>query len=309
MRILLTGVTGVLGEPLAARLADDEGVEELVGVARGELPASLAGRPGIRPLRADFREQRVAAALEQVDVLVHGAFQPYGRDERALRAVNVDGSVALLGAALGAGVRHIVLVSSIAAYGSHPDNPVPLRESDALRPNPESFYSRHKAEVERALEGLCAEQADLVALRARPCILLGPRADPGSAAIRRYYHRIVPRFRGDHELYQFVATADAVEAIARATLRRIAGPLNITSGDWLLPEQLAAITGGRLVSAPAPMARLAPLVQALRLSPVGRDRIVLNHHPMVASDDRMRELTGVEPEASKDVLRTFMVRR
>lgn len=299
----------MLGEPLAARLAAEDAVEEVVGVGRSELPASLRALPRVRHLRADFREQRVAAELEAVDILVHAAFQPYGRDEPALRAVNVEGSKALLRAAVAARVGHIVLVSSAAAYGSHADNPVPLRESDPLRPNPESFYSRQKAEVEHELEALAAANAGLLALRVRPCILLGERADPGASAIRRYYHRVVPRFSDQRELYQFMATADAVEAVARATLRGVEGALNVASGDWLAPEDLAAVTGGRVVTAPARVARLAPLIQLLRLSPVGEDRIVLNRNPLVLSNQRMRAETGTEPASSAQVLRAFMARR
>lgn len=312
MRVLLTGITGVLGEPLAARLARDPEIEEVIGVARRKLPASLsrdqiaAGK--IRHLACDFRDARVGDALAGVDTLIHAAFQPYGRDEAALRAVNVDGSVALHRAALAAGVRHIVFVSSVAAYGSHPDNPIPMTESAPLRPNPESFYSVHKAEVERDLDRLGEDTPELDVLTVRPTMLLGPRADAGAEAIRRYYHRLLPRFRSDHWLWQFVRTDDAVEAIARAVTMRLTGPLNIAGEGWLTFGGMAAVTGGRIVTFPDSFARMMPALQILRLSPVGKDRQVLSRNPMVLSTDRMKAETRVVPASSERALREFLTR-
>ena len=310
MRVLLTGITGVLGEALAVRLARDPQIERIVGVARRPLQANLLVdselRTKIDHLACDFRDPAVTTALASVDTLIHAAFQPYGRNVPALRAVNVDGSKSLHRAALAAGVRHIVFISSVAAYGSHPDNPVPFTEAAPLRPNPDSFYSVHKAEVEWDLVRLEKETTDLQVLRIRPTVLLGPRADAGAEAIRRYYDRILPRFKSDYWLWQFMRTDDATEAIARATTQRLTGALNIAGEDWLTFEQMAAVTGGRIVTLPDSFAKLMPLLQALRLSPVGKDRQVLSRNPMVMSTALLRKTTGLVPVSSTQALSEFL---
>ena len=49
------------------------------------------------------------------------------------------------------GVQHVIVSSSGAAYGYHPDNPAWLSETDAIRGNHEFAYSWHKRLVEEML--------------------------------------------------------------------------------------------------------------------------------------------------------------
>ena len=74
-----------------------------------------------------------------------------GRDQRLVRAVNVDGSARVFTAAAAAGVRTLVYASSVGAYAPGPKD----RRVDESWPTTgikSSFYSRHKAEVERLLD-------------------------------------------------------------------------------------------------------------------------------------------------------------
>lgn len=304
--IVLTGVSGVLGQPLARRLARDDRVGSLVGVSRGPLPATLAGEPKVSHVAADIRDVALRETLAGADILVHGAFLPYGRDLRHLESVNVHGSAALHRLAVESGVRYIAFVSSAAAYGSHADNPVPLSEEDPLRANPESFYSSHKAAVELDLDRLEKLHDDLRVLRLRPSIMLGRVPDAGTEAIRRFYHLFVPRFRLERSEWQFMDLDEAVEAMAQAVLAQIVGPLNISSGDSISTTEMAHITGGRPVVLPQSFARAVPLLHRLGISPVGRDRLALSRHGIVLSPTRMTDLTGVEPMSSAGALERFM---
>lgn len=306
MRILVTGATGVLGEAIASRLLRDTAVSRLVTVSRGAAPAWLKSNGRVEHVRADFRAPQVAERLRGVDVLLHAAFQPYGRNPDRLRQVNVTGSNALHRAAVAAGVRYVVFVSSVAAFGSNPDNAVPLGDDAPLRPTRRSFYSLHKAEVEFDLMELDAANGDLNVLRVRPCVLVGPRADLGTEAIRFYYHVIAPRFSDERSLWQFMRTFEAAEAIVRAIEMRLTGPLNVSSGDWLTHEELVAITGGRIIDLPARSRAIMPAVKALRLSPVGEDRTELTRYPMVMDNARLRAELGMDPASSADALRQFL---
>ncbi|HEX9035343.1 MAG TPA: NAD-dependent epimerase/dehydratase family protein, partial [Streptosporangiaceae bacterium] len=69
----------------------------------------------------------------------------------------------------------LVFLSSVAAYGYHAGNPVPLTEDVPARGSPEHYYSAHKA----ACEALLAEATAGTTTRAyvlRPCIVAGPDA-------------------------------------------------------------------------------------------------------------------------------------
>ena len=70
---------------------------------------------------------------------------------KAIRSINVDGTLNAFDAAAAAGARRFVYSSSVAAYGFHRDNPVPMTEDWPVRPAARLFYAQEKAELENLL--------------------------------------------------------------------------------------------------------------------------------------------------------------
>ena len=75
----------------------------------------------------------------------------------------------LLADADAAGVRSLVVLSSAMVYGAGPDNPVPLTEEAAIRPEPALPYAVARAELERLVADYRDDGADrtVAVLRAR----------------------------------------------------------------------------------------------------------------------------------------------
>src|SRR6266545_4089416 len=71
--------------------------------------------------------------------------------------------------------RRLVYTSSVAAYGYHADNPLPLTEDVSPRGSAEHYYSEQKAACEAALREVTAG-SDLEVYVLRPCIVAGPKA-------------------------------------------------------------------------------------------------------------------------------------
>ena len=118
--------------------------------------------------------RRVAALVEDADVVVHLAFMIMGGAQES-RRVNLDGSRNVFEATAAAGVKRLVYASSVAAYGFHEENPQPLTEDVPARGTAAHYYSAQKAEV----EALLAETLDgsrTAAYVFRPCIVAGPSA-------------------------------------------------------------------------------------------------------------------------------------
>jgi UDP-glucose 4-epimerase len=68
-----------------------------------------------------------------------------------------------------------VYTSSVAAYGYHSDNPVPLIEDVPPRGSPEHYYYKQKAACEAELaENTKGSSLEVFILR--PCIVAGPKA-------------------------------------------------------------------------------------------------------------------------------------
>ena len=149
-RILVTGAAGLVGRSLVAKLPEGEGEVIASDLRRGDLPPDIA----FETLDVTGDDPERVIANHQPEVIVHLASivtPPPGMGRDAAFAVDVTGTRNVLDAALRHGVRRIVVTSSGAAYGYHPDNPVPLRESDPRRGNPEFAYADHKRQVEEML--------------------------------------------------------------------------------------------------------------------------------------------------------------
>ena len=113
------------------------------------------------------------ALTERLPVEALRAFRP-GRDHDLEYLVDVDGSRNVLEACVATGVRRVVVSSSGAAYGYHPDSPEWLRESDPLRGNDEFPYARHKRLVEEMLADYRTSHPELAQVVFRIGTILGP---------------------------------------------------------------------------------------------------------------------------------------
>lgn len=185
LTVAVTGPTGTFGSGLVPLLQADDRVERIVGIARRPFDPAARGWTKMEYRQGDVRDE---VALEQAfadaDVVVHLAFLITGTGDRATtRAINVDGTLNVFRAAAAAGATRFVYASSVAAYGFHPDNPVPMAEDWPTRPAAHLFYAQEKAE----LEGLLGEEArahpELALYLLRPPVVLGPNAVGGKALL------------------------------------------------------------------------------------------------------------------------------
>jgi UDP-glucose 4-epimerase len=90
--------------------------------------------------------------VEGADVVVHLAFIIFADDPEATRRINLEGSRNVFEAAVTANVPRLVYTSSVAAYGFHTENEVPLTEETPTRGTDSFYYSAQKAELERTLD-------------------------------------------------------------------------------------------------------------------------------------------------------------
>jgi len=241
-------------------------------VARGPLES----HPRVVHTRADLCAPEARHALEGVDVLWHlGAQLWRSRDGRQI-AVNIEGTmnVAACGAA------RIVLASSAAVYGAHPDNPLPITEDQPPRPNAECAYAWHKLEAERIV-GAAAPAAVL-----RIGAVLGPHADPAVQRATRGYRWVVPAVSAPQAL-QFLDEDDAARALLAAGTSDATGVWNVAPPDWLDEHDIARMAGGRVLRLPTRAAlTVAELGLRLRVLPFGADRACLLDGPLALDPSR-----------------------
>src|SRR6201997_3325367 len=119
--------------------------------------------------------EAVDALVAHADVVIHLAFSIMGSREESAR-INLAGTRNVFEATVAAQrPRRLVYTSSVAAYGYHSDNPVPITEDVPPRGSPEHYYSEQKAACEAALAEI-TRRSSLEVFVLRPCIVAGPKA-------------------------------------------------------------------------------------------------------------------------------------
>ncbi|HLI60521.1 MAG TPA: NAD-dependent epimerase/dehydratase family protein [Solirubrobacteraceae bacterium] len=305
MRVVVIGATGNVGSRVTAVLAADPEVDSLLAVAR-RTPDVVP--PGVEFASADVAADDLEPLLRGADAVVHLAWliQP-GRDEWVTESVNVGGSRRVFDAAVRAGVPALVYASSVGAYAPGPKD----REVDESWPATgiaSSFYSRHKAAVERLLDVLEREHPELRVVRLRPGLIfqraaateirrlfIGPLL-PG-ALLRPELIPVVPehpRLR-----VQAVHTDDVADAYRRAVLSDARGAFNVAAEPVLDGPVLASLLGSRALHAsPRVLRAAAALSFRLRLQPSEPGWLDMGLGVPLMSSARARNELGWSPAVS-----------
>jgi nucleoside-diphosphate-sugar epimerase len=274
VKVVVIGASGNVGTSLLATLADEPSVESVLGVVR-RLPE--ADFPKTKWASADIVSADLVPLFHGADAVVHLAWQIQpSRDLAHLRHVNVDGSARVFDAVAQAQVPALVFASSVGAYSPGPKDRF-VDESWPVDGVQTSFYSRHKAEVEKLLDRFEAEHPAVRVVRMRPGLIFKREAASG---IRRLFAgpflpspllhpkllRIVPdlpRLR-----FQAVHSLDVGNAYRLAIVSDARGAFNLTAEPVLGPDTLSDILGARKVPVAAGIARaVVEAAYRLRLQP------------------------------------------
>jgi UDP-glucose 4-epimerase len=302
VRIVVTGASGNVGTSVLQVLAEDQAVSEILGLAR-RLPSRSFAKTKWR--RTDVSRDELAPLFKDADAVIHLAWliQP-SRDEALTRRVNVEGSARVFEAVARASVPVLVYASSVGAYAPGPDER-PVDESWPATGIASSFYSRHKAEVERLLDRFEAEHADVRTVRLRPALTFKRDAATG---IRRLFmgplmpNRLVapgalPVLPYPHGLRtQTVHSLDVGEAYRLAATKPVTGAFNIAADPILDEAVIASVLGARTVRfAPSIVRRAVWASWKLRLQPTSPGWLDMGMLSPIMDTARARKELGWKP--------------
>jgi nucleoside-diphosphate-sugar epimerase len=306
MRVVITGATGNVGTSVVRALGADERVTEIVGVAR-RLPDWRP--PKTQWISKDIARDDLRIVLAGADVVIHLAWliQP-SRDPAELERVNIDGSRRVFEAAAEMGIPRLVHASSVGVYSPGPKDRA-VDESWPREGAETSFYSRHKAAAERALDVVEADTPGLRVVRLRPGLIFKREAGP---EVRRLFGGpLVPSFLIRPALVpvlplpsglvlQAVHGDDVAEAYRLAALSPDAeGAYNIAAEPTLDPATLARVFGARVLPVRAGVLRtLADLTWRARLQPTPAGWLDMGLAVPLMDTRRAREQLGWAPRHS-----------
>ncbi|WP_432841981.1 NAD-dependent epimerase/dehydratase family protein [Dactylosporangium sp. CA-092794] len=316
MRIVVVGATGNVGTALLRRLRAG-GDHHIAGVARRlpEGPEYSGVQWHSCDIGAADAPETLTGVFRGADAVVHLAWQIQpSHDRAALRRTNVNGSRAVIDAAVAAGVGALVAASSVGVYARGPKDRLAGEDWPATGVSG-STYSRDKVALEGMLD---AVEGRLRVVRLRPGLtfqrdagteiaryFLGPLAPVGLLRFGR-----LPLIPDNPRLrLQAVHADDVADAYARAITSEVRGPFNIAAEPILTPKLAAELFHGRTVSVPPGVLRAgARATWRLRLQPVDpgwvrlalaaplmattRATMELGWRPAVDATEALRELAG-----------------
>jgi nucleoside-diphosphate-sugar epimerase len=235
--------------------------------------------------------------------VVHAAAAlPIQASRAAIRDVNVNGAATVLAAALEAGVRRAILVSSTAVYGVPEIHPIP--EDAPL--HGVGHYGESKIEAEEVTREL--GRRGLEAVIVRPKTFIGPER-LGVFEILfdwiREGRRIYTLGRGDNR-YQLLAVDDLVEAIVRSAAADVAGEtLNVGAKEFgTVRADLQALidhagSSSRLTPIPVkPAEAVLRVLELLRVSPLAEWHYRTAHRDSYVDISKAERLLGFTPRLS-----------
>jgi len=286
--VVLTGSSGALGRRVGAALAASG--HHVVGLDHA-VPRRPV--PGVDHRTIDLAADALGPSFAGADVLVHLASVLSGTRDDSDAPADVDLARRVLAAAGGAGVDHVVLVSSASVYGAWPDNPVPLTEDAPIRPNPGFAFAESRARIETLAAEHRHRHAHSTVAVLRPTTAV---AEGQGSWMARVLDEAEPVQPGDGDPpVQFLHFDDLSAAVALAACRPLDGPYNVAPDGWLAPDAHRALAGTPRIRLPERL--VGAWVGArwrLRLAAAPPEALALTMHPWVVANDRLRA-EGWEP--------------
>jgi UDP-glucose 4-epimerase len=321
LTVAVTGPTGDIGRSLIRALERSRTIGEIRGMARRPIDPEYGFK------RLEYRQgdvldrDAVEAFVDGADVVVHLAFIILGSHEET-RTINLQGSQNVFEAAISCGAKRLVYASSVAAYGFHEDNPLPLTEDIPPRGTDAFYYSAQKAELERLLDDL-VRGVDIETTIFRPCIVSGPDAQilidnipyvqisarlPG--AVRRLFD-VVPLLRpvipDPGVPFQLVHHDDVATAMRSAIQGKgEPGIYNLAAPGEITMKQLADEMGYYAVPVPdLAVDATAEITARLPFMPPEADWLQAFRVPVIMDTARARKQLGWRPKhTTRNTLRS-----
>ena len=126
MKVVVTGISSYLARSIIPLLEKDDEITEILGL---DLVKPECDIQKLVFKKRDVRDRNIEQDLKGYHALIHLAFIVGVKGSmKEIYSINIDGSKNVFDCAIKAGITKIIHASSVAAYGSLADNPIPITE-------------------------------------------------------------------------------------------------------------------------------------------------------------------------------------
>ena len=296
--VLITGVSRDLGGRFARLVAADPDVERVVGV---DMVPPGRDMGDVRFIRADIRNPVITKVIakEDVDTVVHMsvvATPGKGGGRTSMKELNVIGTMQLLAACQKApGLKHLVVKSSTAVYGSSSRDPAMFSEDMAPKRHPRSGFAKDAGEVEGYVRGFARRRPDVTVTMLRAANALGPVADSPMAQYFRL--PVIPTVLGFDARLQFLHETDLLEAIRQATTAGVHGTFNVAGDGVMMLSQAIRRLGRPALPMPSfAVSSVGSVIRRARLGDFSPEQMGFLTFGRGVDTSRMRTEFGFAPD-------------
>ncbi len=297
--ILVTGVAGYWGNRAAAKLLEQDDAH-VIGIDN-EPPTNNVD--GLDFIQADVRNPLLVELLqeEHVETVLHLQFRETLLPSESSFEQNVMGTAKLLGACGEAGVKHVVLQSSIMVYGARPDNPMFLREDHPLNGTKKYGYIRDWIEMEKYADSFREQNSDAVVTALRFGHIVGPKADTPMTRFLREEEAMT--LLGFDPMLQVIHEDDVVAALVHAVNGKYAGTYNVAPEKGMPLWKTLGLASKLPIPVLHPLAYWSVSLGGPRLAPLPLDYL---RYPCMGDMRKMRDEFGFTPQYTpEETVRTL----
>jgi UDP-glucose 4-epimerase len=298
--VLVTGAAGYVGRLCVEALAmRSEELSALVALDWTEV-APEERLTGVAYEQGDICDPALTDLFRRhgIDTVVHLASivrAPKGAPKDLPYRVDVLGTKNVLEACEAVNAKRLIVTSSGAAYGYHPDNPEWLDEQDPLRGNEEFEYSKNKRLIENMLAEWREQRPELKQIVFRPGTIVGP--DVHSPVTDLFEKPVMLGIVGSNSPFVFIWDQDLVACLVDAVFSDKVGVYNQAGDGALTPREIAKMINKPYVPLPASLVQTILFVaKNLGLTENGPERVKFLRYRPVLSNRRLKEEFGYTPQ-------------
>jgi UDP-glucose 4-epimerase len=298
--VLVTGAAGYVGRLCVKALAERQAeLSALVALDVAQIePAERLD--GVVYECLDICDPRLEYVFRRhgIDTVVHLASivrAPKNAPSDLAYRVDVLGTRNVLRACDVVNAKRLIVTSSGAAYGYHPDNPDWLDEADPLRGNDEFEYSKNTRLVENMLADWRNEHPELRQIVFRPGTVVGE--DVHSPVTDLFEKPVILGVAGADSPFVFIWDQDLVACLVDAVFSEKVGVYNQAGDGALTPREIARILRKPYVPVPAWLLKaILFALKKLGLTENGPERVAFLQYRPVLSNHRLKAEYGYTPK-------------
>ena len=309
-RALITGASGYIGSLLLKALMANPGDFDVVVATDIRDVPSEKRLEGVTYLTLDVRSPELAEVIEahQIDSVVHLATivtPSPGMSRETMYEIDVVGTQNLLDACTKHGVKKLIVTSSGAAYGYHPDNSALLREDDPLRGHETFAYSHHKRLVEEMLARHAESHPELEQLILRPGTILGESAR--NQITNLFEKSAILGIKGIATPFCFIWDQDVVACLLIGLHSDATGIYNLSGDGVLTLREIATLLGKRYVPLSASALETSlRVLHGVSLTQYGPEQLDFLRYRPVLGNEKLKHVFGYRPQmTSREVFDFF----